>query len=136
MIGDAIVAARLEQPAAQGRQHAVAAQHGYRGRIDCAGEAREIEAIMRFGHAVSLLDLEIGDIARGAIFGRLEGERLGRTAAIGDVELQSVAIGQPAVDGAIRRWHRLSERGACGQQGSDEGSPEHSGRYHVPGPLQ
>ncbi len=41
---------------------------------------------MRFGPAVPLLDLEVGDVLRGAVFDRLEGERLGRAAAIGDRE--------------------------------------------------
>ena len=47
---------------------------------------------MRFGDAVPLLDLEIGDVLRRTIFGRLEGERLSRTAAIGDLELQPLAV--------------------------------------------
>ena len=91
---------------------------------------------MGLGHTVPLLDLEIGDVLRGAVLGRLEGERLARAAAIGDVELQPLALAQHGVGGAIGHGDRLGERGARRQQGSDEGSPEHAGRYHVLGWLQ
>ena len=91
---------------------------------------------MGAGHAVPLLDLEIGDILRGAVFGRLEGERLARPAAIGDVELQPLAIAQDAGDGAIRHSNGLGDRRARRQQGSNKGPPEHAGRYHGPRWLQ
>jgi hypothetical protein len=104
--------------------------HGERRRIDGAGEAREIEPVARLSDAVALLDPEILDIGRGAVLNRAEGQRLGRAAAIGDVEPEPVAVDQPAIDGAVRRSGRLSrrlgQRGGRRQQGSNEGSPEHA----------
>ena len=68
-----------------------------------------------------------------ALVGRLEGERLGRAATVGDVEFQSGALRQADIDGAVRRRDGLRPRRSAKQHRGKQRRAEHAARYHVLG---
>ncbi|MCX7364834.1 MAG: hypothetical protein NTV97_23775 [Alphaproteobacteria bacterium] len=116
-----VVATRLEQPARQGGEHALAAQYSGGRAVDGTCIGPQVELIARF----AIRDRQPAHMSRHALALGHEADRARRSAMETDLELEVAR--EVGVDGAIGRGNRLRGRGQCQHGQEQEKTKVHGG---------